>query len=546
MSIQDKKVQKIKGGLIMIKRKYGRIKIAITVIIIVTFLIGLFTFFYNPQVNSQVTKEEDKKLVSGKELYTKYCMACHGEQGDGKGIYAKYIYPKPRDFTAGVFKLRSTPTGSVPTDEDLENTIKKGMLGTGMPSFAYLSDEKIKAIISYIKKFATKCTGKKCINFFEARKAQPIELPEKIEKTDELLAQGAKFYKEVQCGKCHGDSGKGDGHGVEELKDRWGYPVKPRDFTKGEYIGGNSEIDLLKRFLTGMDGSPMPSFIDSIKEMAGNDKEKEKQLLWGLVYYVKSLEEKNIKIATPPKDNTIVVTSVPENFTFDFNAKGWENAPVYEIPLNRLWQTNNNYKIAYIKILHNNSKIGFFIEWDDQTGDFSNFKVGEFPDMIALQFSFEEEPPFLGMGSKEHPTNIWLYRADREEKITGVNKIYPNLANDLLTTVPQEADIFYTSKTAGNLRMADILPSSVEDLNAKGAQTIATQSINEQNVKGMGRWKNNKWQVVLVRDLKTSYKWDIQFDKNKKIPFAIAIWNGSEKDRNGQKFISTWFYLIIK
>ncbi len=525
--------------------------------IIIVVVIGLFLLIYFLNAKKEEVGKEGKgkifqqsmeeTLSQGKKAYQKYCAACHGEKGDGKGIFAKFVYPKPRDFTAGVFKLRSTPSGSVPTDNDLEKTIKQGMTGTAMPSFAYLDEKLIKSIVQYIKEFAVKCVGEKCIKFFEARKSAPMEIPPKIEKTEQLLALGKSFYKEVQCGKCHGDSGRGDGPSAEDLKDRWGYPIKVRNFTKGEYLGSNTETDLLKRFLTGMDGSPMPSFIDSIKEMAGENTEKQKQLLWGLVYYVKSLEEKDVKIANPPKDNIIYANNVAStDFNFAINAKEWETAATYEIPLNRLWQIDSNYKIAYLKILYTINKIGFLIEWEDKTPDYHNLKVGQFQDMIALQFAQEEEPPFLGMGDKEHPVNIWLYKADRQEKIVRASAIYPNIANDLPETVPNENGIFYTSKASGNLRMPDAISTQIEDLNAIGAQTITSQPPEEQNVNGFGRWQNGRWQVVFIRELKTSYKWDVQFERNKKIPVAFAIWDGSKGDRNGQKLVSTWFYLIIK
>lgn len=551
--------------MLMEGRKVVNTKKGNTVIvsIIIILVIGLsLIFFITHNKNKKSTEKNivktDKEYITekavtenliaeGNKKYQVYCAACHGEKGDGKGVLSRFTYPKPRDFTFGVFKLRSTPSGSVPTDEDLEKTIKNGMLGTGMPSFAFLNDIEITSIIQYIKGFAVKCVGEKCIKFFEARKSSPIELPSKMEKTEPLLALGESFYKEVQCGKCHGDSGKGDGDGVEDLKDRWGYPIKVRDFTKGEYLGGNSETDLLKRFLTGMDGSPMPSFIDSIKEMADKDPEKQKQFLWGLVYYVKSLERKDMKIANPPKNSTIYANIVSNGFNFDINAKDWETATTYEIPLNRLWQIDENYKIAYLKVLYNNHKIGFLVEWEDKTPDYHNFKVRQFQDMIALQFASEEKPPFLSMGDKEHPVNIWLYKPDKQENTVNTISVYTNTANDLPITVPNDENIFYTSRAAGNLIMPDTnTPSPIEDLNAIGAETITSQPKEEQNVTGYGRWKNGKWQVLFIRDISTSYKWDIQLTKGKKIPIAIAIWDGAKGDRNGQKLISTWYYLIVQ
>ena len=58
--------------------------------------------------------------AAAKPLYERYCAGCHGDEGDARGENAQWIDPKPRDFTMAVFKCRSTPTGTLPTDEDLQ------------------------------------------------------------------------------------------------------------------------------------------------------------------------------------------------------------------------------------------------------------------------------------------------------------------------------------------------------------------------------------------------------------------------------------------
>src|SRR6266542_2523803 len=54
---------------------------------------------------------------AGEPHYRRFCVGCHGVLGDGEGDNAMWIDPKPRNFTLGIFKCRSTPTGTLPTDE---------------------------------------------------------------------------------------------------------------------------------------------------------------------------------------------------------------------------------------------------------------------------------------------------------------------------------------------------------------------------------------------------------------------------------------------
>src|SRR5579885_1498250 len=78
----------------------------------------------------------------GKALYERYCIFCHGPEGDGRGVSAPYLDPKPRDFTQAVFKCRSTPTGTLPLDSDLFDTISRGIHGSGMPSWKPLTQQQ--------------------------------------------------------------------------------------------------------------------------------------------------------------------------------------------------------------------------------------------------------------------------------------------------------------------------------------------------------------------------------------------------------------------
>src|ERR1700736_5219103 len=77
--------------------------------------------------------------TDGKKLYRRYCVGCHGPLGDGNGENAQWIDPKPRDLTAATFKCRSTPTGALPTDQDLYNSVGRGFTNSNMPHWDALT-----------------------------------------------------------------------------------------------------------------------------------------------------------------------------------------------------------------------------------------------------------------------------------------------------------------------------------------------------------------------------------------------------------------------
>ena len=86
-----------------------------------------------------------------KTAYRRYCVGCHGELGDGNGENGPYLDPKPRDFQLGVFKCRSTPTGTLPTDQDLFDTIARGLDRSNMPQWSTFTTQERADLVAWVK-----------------------------------------------------------------------------------------------------------------------------------------------------------------------------------------------------------------------------------------------------------------------------------------------------------------------------------------------------------------------------------------------------------
>ena len=162
---------------------------------------------------------------SGKALYLKYCAQCHGENGDGEGYATPHLLPKPRNFTTGKFKIRSTPTGALPTHQDVVNIIRRGMPYTSMPGWPTLTDQEVTDLAYFVKTFSP--------DFSNAEKVpQPVPLPSAPNATKESIEAGKKLYEETGCIKCHGSLGRGDGPSAPTLVDDWGQPIRPADLAQ--------------------------------------------------------------------------------------------------------------------------------------------------------------------------------------------------------------------------------------------------------------------------------------------------------------------------
>ena len=204
----------------------------------------------------------------GKKVYQKYCVICHGSKGDGKGLVGIIHRAEksglvwaifPRDFTVGVFKFRTTPTGCLPDEEDLLRIIKEGIPRSGMPSHEDISLEERKAVKEYIKTFSPRWQEEETCEMITVKKPHWVGNTESINK-------GKKIYKDVKCWECHGERGTGDGPKSDELKDDWGDMILPFNFTTGTLKRGSSPENIYITFTTGLDGAGMPSYEDSLKE----------------------------------------------------------------------------------------------------------------------------------------------------------------------------------------------------------------------------------------------------------------------------------------
>lgn len=209
----------------------------------------------------------------GRLVYEKRCMGCHGEEGDGKGPAAGFFEDfLPRDFTSGVYKFRTTPSGSLPLDSDIYRTITMGIRDTAMPPWFMLSEDDRWDVIQFIKTFSP--------DFEDFGPDPPIYVPDAPAPDPGMIERGREVYALFKCSRCHGEEGKGDGPSADTLTDDLGNSIFPKDFTEGFFKAGPRPEDIFRTFMTGLDGTPMPSYGMVVSEEPD---------LWALSYFVLSL-----------------------------------------------------------------------------------------------------------------------------------------------------------------------------------------------------------------------------------------------------------------
>ena len=230
-------------------------------------------------------KPEDQRATrdKGRVIYERSCLFCHGAEGKGDGpagwFIGRYEAPRPRDFTSEGFKLRSTESGSLPTDQDLFRTVTRGIPGS-MPSFAGLTDTERWQVIAYVKRFNPA---------FQTDIPFPLPLGGPALLAAPMgIETGRALYVKFECHTCHGSDGRGDGPVSEagDLTDSSGLRILATDLTRPlSFKNGSSPQDLVRTLMTGLDGTPMPSYA---AQFAGKEAEA-----WYVAQYVLSLSSES-------------------------------------------------------------------------------------------------------------------------------------------------------------------------------------------------------------------------------------------------------------
>src|SRR5262245_1972682 len=417
---------------------------------------------------------------NGKVVYEKKCMLCHGEKGDGKGAGASELSPAPRDFTAGVYKIRTT-ANKIPSDQDLFKVITDGMPGTSMPAWKVLPEKDRWDLVAYVKTFAPE-------KFKET--AKPQELPKGVASSAESIKRGKEMYEAIECHKCHGPAGRADGPSRAELKDEWGHPIKPANLTqRWNFRGGKGRNEVAMRLATGILGTPMPSFIDSVEKPED---------IWHLTNFVESLGP-----AGPNPASLVTVQPAAEAIPDDPNADFWRRVPANNIPL--MGQVivdprnfNPSIDLVTIRGVYNDKEIAFHLTWDDPT---ESKEPGQ-ADAISLQF-----PPTLGPGT-ERP--------------------YFLMGN--------ESDGVYLLRWENGPGVAEMTANGPTKLKALEGSAATAKAVYDQG----------QYRLVIKRPLAGKDASRLTFQPRVFTPVAVQAWDGGAGETGTKMSLTSWYNLRLE
>jgi mono/diheme cytochrome c family protein len=504
---------------------------------------------------------------TGPQLYSRYCAACHGEDGDGNGPAARFLYPKPRNFREGQFRLVTT-SNQVPSDDDLMRVLERGMPGSAMFPFAHLPKYERRELIAQVrlrvrrgiedrmtreaKQFGEQVDPNELAGALSRRTqpGPPLAVPHNLPAPGaDSLARGLALYRKT-CVSCHGETGKGDG--VQAQQDEFGIPIRPRDFTRGIFKGGSESDQLYARIMLGAPGTPMPSSSSSLQPAEAGD----------LINFILSLAQTGISSPDRVEHHRkrLFAWWINQPFPDEISESLWAHVAATPIFASPLWWRDYDDPDLQVQVMHDRKSLAIRLSWRDDTSNVQAIRPQDFPDMAAVQLFKGEREPFLGMGTADGPVDVWLWNAAAQadlERYADVDTAYPNMAVDQYPfetsgegaqahpTERQPRD-FVTAWAAGNLRSDPTHVSPGNNLHAQGFGSLTMRPRASQAVSAQGRRDGDRWVLVLRRPMEAPSDGGLALAPGDRVSVAFALWDGAARDRNGQKLVSIWHDLVVE
>jgi cytochrome c len=463
---------------------------------------------------------------SGKKLYLHYCSQCHGENGDGEGYAAPHLRPRPRNFTTGKFKIRTTPSGSLPTHQDLVNIIRRGMPYTSMPAWPALTDQEVSDLAYFVTTFSP--------DFSKAENAaKPIPLPSAPKTTKESIELGKKLYVENGCVKCHGTAGRGDGPSAPTLVDDWGHPIRPADLSQSwTFRGGATREDIFRSMSTGLNGTPMPGFVEALQP----------EQRWAIADFIDSLSG----TSGPGYSNLVVAKHVLDPIDLAKGAASFASARVARFPIvGQIMEPGRSFHPpatnVNVQAIYDGDSIAVLVRWHDMNAD----KAGKNGPSLPVPLEEEEESATAGgpapaAGAAADPF------AEQAAPAAPVSEFSDAVAVQVPSQVPAGARkpyfLFGDGQNSVDLWFFDLAKPDPVQFTAKGSADVTPNSSGD--VTGVASYDQGEWSVIFKRPLKAGS--GAPFTPGEFLPIAFSVWDGFSHERGNKRGLTVWYSLYME
>jgi len=335
-----------------------------------------------------------------------------------------------------------------------------------------------------------------------------IAVPRAPDYDEGNLARGREVFEANQCADCHGENGRGNGPSALDLVDEWGYPIRAADMTKRwTFRASATREDIYRTFTTGLNGTPMPSYQQTIDE---EDR-------WALVDYVWSLSRDEPEYGT-------TVRAVGASAALD--VMQWEtlfaDAPSVYFPIvGQLIEQGRSFYPGVngieIRAVYDQDEIAFLLSWHDMTAEQegSNHPAIEVP-------LFDPAVPDTNLGQYSDAVAL-LLPAEMPEGLT------------------RPYFMFGDAKNAMSVWFKDLATDSATVFTGTGSNSLAE---TDESIESHAVYNDGVWTVILKGERITAT--GLHFAESAFTPVTFSVWDGLSQERGNKRGISAWYHVYLE
>ncbi|MBZ0111216.1 MAG: c-type cytochrome [Thermoanaerobaculia bacterium] len=506
-------------------------------------------------VGAQVDLGTDAQRETGKRVYDKYCSQCHGDTGAGDGYAAPFLRPKPRDFTSGKYKIRSTPNGFLPTDDDIRRVIQAGIPYTAMPAFPEFSAVEVTGLIQYLKTFSSDFEDPEAY-------APPLAQPAAPPYSADNVASAVEVYEQIGCARCHGVEGRGDGASAPTLVDDWGDPIRAADLSEPwTFRGGATREDIYRSISTGLNGTPMAGF-----ESGLTPEER-----WKIVDFIYSLADGQTE---PGYASLVTATSIEGGLELERGEEMFASAKPALLPvMGQIVQLGRAFhpgvRAVEVRAVYDESDIAFMVSWSDiqanRNGENSpHLQVEEL--VSTASGSESDEGGFWGEEeATEDGGDFWGEEESGDASEGGGDDFWGDDTGDAVATLDADTAEF---SDAIALQFPRTLPTGIRqpyfingdsqhpvelwyvDLGYpdapelwEGRGSAALTVTDEAPPYVTATYKDGQWTVIFKRSRTPAQ--GIGFAEDTFVPLALSVWDGFNEERGSRRGLTAWYPVYV-
>ena len=501
-----------------------------------------------PDVGTEAQRE------SGKALYLTYCSQCHGEQGNGEGYASPHLAPRPRDFTMGKFKLRTTPNGALPTHQDIVNVLRRGMPYSSMPAWPALSDRETSDLAYFITTFSPDFSNPENV-------PQPVSLQSPPTATTQSVELGKKLFADNGCIKCHGTLGRGDGPSAPTLKDDWGHRLPAADLSQSwTFRGGSTREDIFRTMSTGLNGTPMPAFVDALQP----------EQRWAISDYIVSLSGST----GPGYSNLVVAKHVDDPIDVAKGAAIFAAAPVARFPIvGQIMEPGRAFNPratdVTVQAIYDGDSIALLVRCHHMIAE----KTGKDGLLLRVPIQDEDTPAAGQVAARGGGSSGSMFGAaqvapgataqapasvagkpaapDPLPEPQAASAGEPSEFSDAVAVqIPSQTPtgarkpyfIFGDAQNPVDLWYFDL--ASPDPLQFTGRGSGAIEPNDTGDLTGVATYDSGEWSAIFKRPLLASS--GAPFSPGEFMPVAFSVWDGFSRERGNRRALTQWFSLYVE